>query len=85
MPPNRIHLITLVTCLPTYRTMAYFKFLSQFYCFHLTHLCINYEAHFVDLFHQHSSVFPSIGLNILSILSPKDVVVELYICIFYVS
>jgi hypothetical protein len=28
----------LVTCLPTYRTMArYFEFLSQFYGFHLTH------------------------------------------------
>jgi hypothetical protein len=35
----RILFITLVTCLPTYRTMArYFEFLSQFYGFHLTHL-----------------------------------------------
>jgi hypothetical protein len=34
----RILFIALVTCLPTYRTMArYFEFLSQFYCFHLTH------------------------------------------------
>jgi hypothetical protein len=36
----RILFIALVTCLPTYRTMArYFEFLSQFYGFHLTHLC----------------------------------------------
>jgi hypothetical protein len=34
----RIVFIALVTCLPTYRTMArYFEFLSQFYGFHLTH------------------------------------------------
>jgi hypothetical protein len=34
----RIFFIALVTCLPTYRTMArYFEFLSQFYGFHLTH------------------------------------------------
>jgi hypothetical protein len=37
----RILSIALVTCLPTYRTMArYFEFLSQFYRFHLTHLRI---------------------------------------------
>jgi hypothetical protein len=34
----RILFTALVTCLPTYRTMArYFEFLSQFYGFHLTH------------------------------------------------
>jgi hypothetical protein len=34
----RILFVALVTCLPTYRTMArYFEFLSQFYGFHLTH------------------------------------------------
>jgi hypothetical protein len=34
----RILLIALVICLPTYRSMArYFKFLSQFFGFHLTH------------------------------------------------
>jgi hypothetical protein len=38
----RILFITLVTCLPSYRTMArYFEFLSQFYDFHLTHLRIS--------------------------------------------
>jgi hypothetical protein len=35
----RILFIALVTCLPTYRTMArYFEFLSKCYGFHLTHL-----------------------------------------------
>jgi hypothetical protein len=34
----RILFIALVTCLPTYRTMArYFEFLSQFYGFYLIH------------------------------------------------
>jgi hypothetical protein len=35
----RIRLISLVTCLPSYRTMVqYFEFLYQFYSFHMTHL-----------------------------------------------
>jgi hypothetical protein len=35
---TRNDFIALVTCLPTYRTMArYFKFLSQVYGFYLTH------------------------------------------------
>jgi hypothetical protein len=43
----------LVTCLPTYRTMArYFEFLSQFYGFHLTHPRRILEIHVKNNAHQ---------------------------------
>jgi hypothetical protein len=56
----RILFIALVTCLPTYRTMArYFEFVSQFYGFHLTH-----PRNYIALFDPLTLIYSvSVGYN----------------------